>query len=503
MRKRQAGILLPVFSLPGPYGMGSLGSFAYQFIDALAQANQSIWQILPLCPPGYGGSPYSSQSAQAGNPLFIDLDNLMKRGWIEASQLQGLDWEAQSPYIDYEAVSQSKHQALRYAYATFCTHVSRDSFEQFRASNPWVRDYALFLALSHEFRHKPWQEWPKELSHREPQALARVTADLREEIEFHEFCQWVFETQWNELHDYATGKGIKILGDIPIYVSLDSADTWANPQLFQLGSDFYPEKVAGVPPDGFSATGQIWGNPLYDWPAHQRSDFSWWKERIGRQLQRVDILRIDHFRGLESYFAIPADATSAVAGTWEPGPGIDFFTALEKQLGTLPLVLEDLGYLTPAVEDLRNATGQPGIQLIQFAFDSREPADYWPHEIPKNSVVYTGTHDNDTLQGWFASLAPEDQELARIYCGASHIAIEDMPQCFIARAMTSVADTCIIPAADYLGLDSSARINTPGQMQGNWGWRLSQSDWNAYPWDEIAQLTAISGRAPGTHHTQH
>lgn len=497
MSSRCAGVLLPVFSLPGAYGIGTLGQAARDFIDQLAAAGQRIWQILPLCPPGYGASPYSSHSTNAGNPWFIDLDSLVAKNCLAPHELAALDWGDEPNRVNYAKVEAAVSQALHLACSRAGKWRESAAFVAFHEEHPWVADYALFMALKTHFGGVSWLEWPAEFRHRDPEALERARRELAREIEFHQFSQWIFDTQWEALHRYAAAKGVQILGDIPIYVSLDSVDTWVHPELFQLDSDSLPSHVAGVPPDGFSATGQIWGNPLYDWEAHRREDFHWWKQRLRVQLRRVDLLRIDHFRGLESYFAVPAGAKTAGAGHWEPGPGLEFFHAMEAELGELPLVLEDLGYLTPEVHRLREATGKPGMQLIQFAFDSREPANYWPYEMPRNAVVCTGTHDNNTLRGWFATLSEPDQAQARLYCAAETTAEAELPRCFVTLAMTSVADTCIIPLADYLGLGAEARINTPSVVGGNWEWRLSPEQAAAIPWQCIAQLTEVSGRYSG------
>lgn len=495
MAKRRAGVLLPVFSLPSPYGIGTMGQAAIKLIDDLAAAGQRIWQILPLCPPGYGASPYSSYSTHAGNPLFIDLDSLVERGWLAPHELAALDWGDNPTKVDYEKVNVALDQALHLARSRAGQWRSDPDFVAFHERNFWVADYALFMALKKKFHDVSWLEWPADIRNREPAALEAARTELAAEIEVHEFAQWVFETQWEAIHQHARAKGIEILGDIPIYVSLDSVDTWVNPELFQLDADRKPQFVAGVPPDGFSATGQVWGNPLYAWPVHQREGFKWWKKRVGQQLRRVDLLRIDHFRGLESYFAVPADSATAATGHWEPGPGIEFFQALEAEFGELPLVLEDLGYLTEEVRQLREDTGKPGIQLIQFAFDSREPASYWPYEMTRNAVVYTGTHDNDTLRGWFTALSPADQRLARTYCSAQNTSEADLPWVFITLAMTSVADTCIIPLADYLGLGSEGRINTPAKVGNNWDWRFTATQSAQIPWEAIMELTQVSGRS--------
>lgn len=496
--RRRAGILLPVFSLPGSRGIGTLGAAARQFIDLLADHDQQIWQILPLCPPGYGGSPYSSYSTHAGNTLFIDLDQLLKAGWLTPEELESLDWGADPRKVDYAALEASSQAALRKAFARCPNFQTDPDYLSFAKRSFWLEDYAMFRAIKQSQGGKSWIDWPEPLRNRNPEALHQIGNELAAEIAFYRFGQWIFDRQWDDLHAYAQKRGVKILGDIPIYVSLDSVDTWVNPALFQLGKDKRPLFIAGVPPDGFSAAGQVWGNPLYNWPKHRDTSFEWWTRRVEVQLKRVDMLRIDHFRGLESYFAIPPEADSAAEGHWEQGPGIEFFRVLSERLGGLPFVLEDLGYLTDEVRRLREDTGLPGLQLIQFAFDSREPANYWPFEMPRNSVVYTGTHDNDTLRGWFASLSEKDQELARTYTASQSVPEADLPEVFVTLALTSVADTCIIPMADYLGLDSSGRINTPAKADGNWSWRMTAADLTAAPWEAIGELTRISGRGAVT-----
>lgn len=496
MGTRQAGVLLPVFSLPSSGGIGTMGHTARRFIDLLAQSGQRIWQILPLCPPDYSGSPYSSHSAHAGNPLFIDMDLLVEQGLLDSADVRGVDWGKDQTKVSYTPVTAAVEALLRLAYER-CPQLSENrEFLSFLTRNPWVEDYALFMALKKHYDGKPWYCWEQGVRDRNEAALEPLRTRLASEIEFHQFTQWIFDSQWESLHAYANAHGIQILGDIPIYVSLDSVDTWVNPELFQLGEDKKPQNVAGVPPDGFSATGQIWGNPLYDWLSHRSEGYSWWKHRIAQQLKRVDLLRIDHFRGLESYFSVPATATSAAAGHWEPGPKQEFFRTLENHFGTLPFILEDLGYLTDAVKQLKDDTGLPGIQLIQFAFDSREPTDYWPYEMPRNSVVYTGTHDNDTVRGWFSSLSTADQKVARRYTSSMDTAEANLPDVFVTLAMTSVADTCIIPLADYLRLGSEARINVPSKTGGNWQWRLSPAQLEQVPWEEIFELTRIAGRCP-------
>ena len=494
MRIREAGILLPVFSLPGKYGIGTLGKSAREFVDRLADSGQNIWQILPLCPAGYGASPYSSYSTHAGNPLFMDIEMLLEDGWVEDGDLRGLQWGSDAARVDYEAVGASSAAVLRRAFVRRQGFWKDHEYQDFAKHNSWLEDFGLFMALKEKFGGISLLDWPAPFRDRDAQTIRNAREELREEVAYHCFVQWLFQRQWDALHDYAKARQVKILGDIPIYVSLDSVDTWVNPTLFQLRDDKQPDFVAGVPPDGFSAVGQVWGNPLYDWNEHRNQGFEWWLRRVETHLKRVDMLRIDHFRGLESYFAIPAGAPSAAAGHWEQGPGMEFFTRLAEHIGPLPFVLEDLGYLTEEVIRLREETQMPGIQLIQFAFDSREPGSYWPYAMSPNSVVYTGTHDNDTVRGWLDALAPADLAAARTYTATLDTPLEDLTWVFITLAMTAVADTCIIPMGDYLGLGSEGRINVPSQAEGNWSWRMTPEQLQGAPWDRIRQLTQVSGR---------
>ena len=442
MRTREAGILLPVFSLPGKYGIGTLGKSAREFVDRLADSGQNIWQILPLCPAGYGASPYSSYSTHAGNPLFIDIEMLLEDGWVEDGDLRGLQWGSDAARVDYEVVGASNATVLRRAFVRRQGFWKDHEYQDFAKHNSWLEDFGLFMALKEKFGGISLLDWPAPFRDRDAQTMRN----------------------------------------------------WVNPTLFQLRDDKQPDFVAGVPPDGFSAVGQVWGNPLYDWNEHRNQGFEWWLRRVETHLKRVDMLRIDHFRGLESYFAIPAGAPSAAAGHWEQGPGMEFFTRLAEHIGPLPFVLEDLGYLTEEVIRLREETQMPGIQLIQFAFDSREPGSYWPYAMSPNSVVYTGTHDNDTVRGWLDALAPADLAAARTYTATLDTPLEDLTWVFITLAMTAVADTCIIPMGDYLGLGSEGRINVPSQAEGNWSWRMTPEQLQGAPWDRIRQLTQVSGR---------
>lgn len=487
---RQAGVLMPVFSLPGPWGIGSLSAHAERFIHDLAAAGQSLWQILPTGPTGYGDSPYQSFSTFAGNPYFIDLDDLVAQGLLSAADLAALNWGTSPDRIDYGAIYHSRNQALRWAFEHSTGFETDPDFQSFAAGAAhWLDDYASYMTIKASQDHHPWTQWPTGLRHRDPQALGAVAERYPAEMAYHRWTQWVFATHWARIRRCAHQAGVRIIGDIPIYVALDSADAWAHTELFDLDQELTPRQVAGVPPDGFSPTGQLWGNPLYDWPRHAADGYAWWASRLRHQMGLVDIVRLDHFRGLESYFAIPQGESDAHNGVWRPGPGLDFFQAIREQLGEVPMIAEDLGYLTQDVTDLRDRAGLPGMQLLQFAFDSRESSDYWPHNFSRDTVVYTGTHDNDTLLGWFDSLSAADQERAHRYLHNWWTPRDELVWDFITAAQRSVARTCIIPMADYLGLGSQARINTPSRSGGCWRWRMSEQ---AFTKELIARMAALT-----------
>jgi 4-alpha-glucanotransferase len=489
-------VLLPVFSLPGPWGIGSFSQHARRFVEHLARAGQSIWQILPLGPTGFADSPYQSFSTFAGNPYFIDLADLVDQGLLGTAELDELDWGDDPTRVDYGKLFQARPEVLRRAHARASGYTADAGYQRFTAGAAgWLDAYALFMTIKQTQGGAPWTQWPTDLAQRQPDALDRIADQYADQLDYHRWVQWVFATQWADLHRFATRAGVQILGDTPIYVAMDSADTWANPELFELDEQLVPSQVAGVPPDGFSAGGQLWGNPLYDWEVHRSSGFAWWIERLRYQLEALDILRIDHFRGLESYWAVPYGATDASGGNWRPGPGIDFFTAIANALDALPLVAEDLGYLTDAVRELREAAGLPGMQIIQFAFDSRERGNYWPHNYARETVVYTGTHDNPTLQQWFASLSAADQQRSREYLHNWWTPPELLHWDFITLAMRTVGDTVVVPMADYLGLGAEGRINTPSVACGNWRWRMGAEDFDDALVDRIARLTTLAERS--------
>ena len=498
--KRKSGILLPVASLPSPCGIGCFSKEAYEFVDFLAAAGQSYWQILPLGQTGYGDSPYQSFSTFAGNPYFIDPVSLCDKGWLKQSELKKYDFGDDPQYVDYEKIWKSRFKMLHAAYRrspyTLSAPDSKDrqAFEAFiEEKKDWLPDYALFSALKDRQKGKSFLEWPKPLRTRQDKALKKAKEELAEEIRFVEFQQYLFFAQWHALRSYAAERGIKIIGDIPIYVALDSADTWASGDLFQLDEDGQPTQVAGCPPDAFSATGQLWGNPLYRWEYHKKTGYTWWMNRLRNCFDLYDIVRIDHFRGFDEYYAIPYGDATAEFGHWEKGPGFDFIGLVKRAFGKDKVIAEDLGFLTPSVLSLVKKSGFPGMKVLQFAFDSREESDYLPHNYPRNCVVYTGTHDNETMAGWCRTVKRADYRFAKKYLGFS--GGKDPQVHFIRAALSSVADTAIIPIQDYLGLGSEARINTPSTLGGlNWKWRLLPDQLTDDLAASIREMTRLYGR---------
>lgn len=466
---RSGGILMPIFSLPGPYGIGTMGAAARRFVDFLKAAGQRYWQILPICPTSYGDSPYSSFSTFAGNPYLIDLDQLCLDGLLEKDEYAGLDWGEGK--VHYDRLYQLRYPVLRLAFGRFARNVP-DDFSDFCRENPWLGDYALFMALKDENGGKPWQEWPEPLRRREPKALEKARADHSEDLAFWKCVQYLFYRQWRELKRYANDNGVSIIGDLPIYVAGDSADVWANPGQFQLDEDLKPVEVAGCPPDGFSADGQLWGNPLYDWDKLKAEGYGWWMDRIEHQCNIYDVLRIDHFRGFEAYYAIPYGEDTARNGHWRYGPGMDFFRAVEARVGKQPIIAEDLGFMTDGVRQLLSDSGFPGMKVMEFAFDSRENSDYLPHNYPRNCVVYTGTHDNDTVLGWLESASEEDVTFATEYLRLTPE--EGFHWGMMRGAWSSVGDLAVVQMQDVLGLGSEGRINTPSTVGQNWMWRMEE-----------------------------
>ena len=467
---RKSGILMHITSLPNPYGVGSMGKCAYDFVDFLAEAGQSYWQILPLSPTGYGNSPYQSFSAFAGNHYLIDLDLLVGEGLLKQEEVDAICWSKEECRVDFGCLYQNRGRLLQLAYERFTPDEAFYGFVTLNAD--WLEDYALFMTFKERFRGKDWQNWSISLMMRLPEILQSYRKELARSLQFHYFLQYKFFQQWDALRGYANEKGIRIIGDVPIYVPLDSADVWANPRLFQLDSGGRPRAVAGCPPDSFSADGQLWGNPLYDWKKMKETGYDWWIRRLAAAARMYDVVRLDHFRGFESYWAIPAGEKTAAGGSWQPGPGMDFIRAIRNALPDLDFIAEDLGFVTPEVRQLQEESGYPGMKVLQFAFDSREAADYLPHTYPVNSVCYSGTHDNLTMVQWFREAAPEDVAMARAYLGLNEE--EGLVPGMIRGCMGSVSKLCVIQMQDYLELGASARMNFPGTLSGdNWTWRAS------------------------------
>ncbi len=476
--QRSSGLLLHPTSLPGPYGIGGLGEEACRFVDFLADSRQSLWQILPLVPVGYGNSPYQSPSSFAGNPLLIDPDVLLRERYLRKEDLQPLP-VFPSDRVDYEAAGRYKERVLGAAFRTFRTAPpdgAREAFEAFSAENAgWLDDYALYSALRAAFasagREGGWSGWPEELVRRKPQALRAWQERLAEEVLEQQFRQFLFYGQWAEVKRYANEKGVRIVGDIPIFVSYDSAEVWAHPELFQLRQDRSPRVVAGVPPDYFSETGQLWGNPLYNWERMRSDGFAWWVARLRHMLRLVDIVRIDHFRGFQASWEIPAEEKTAVKGRWIETPGMEFFRAAERELGRLPIIAEDLGLITPEVHALRELLGFPGMKVLQFAFGEDEFNPYLPHNYEPRCAVYTGTHDNNTTIGWYRSLPEGTRDHVRRYLARDG---HDVAWDFIRLAWSSVAGMALTTPQDLLGLGEEGRMNLPSTPSGNWGWRLGE-----------------------------
>jgi 4-alpha-glucanotransferase len=491
---RTSGVLLPITSLPSRYGIGSFSKEAFEFVDQLKKGGQKNWQILPLGPTGYGDSPYQSFSTYAGNPYYIDLEALIEEGLLTREECDSYDFGSNPQYVDYEKIYFSRFDILRKAFYRFQPN---EDFAAFVEENSfWLEDYSLYMAIKNSCGGISWSEWDEDLKHRNPDALARKREELADEIQFFRFQQYEFRKQWKKLKTYANENGIRIIGDIPIYVAFDSADTWANPQLFQFDKEGTPIAVAGCPPDAFSATGQLWGNPLYRWEYHKETGYQWWIQRLRYCFTLYDVVRVDHFRGFDEYYAIPYGDKTAEFGKWELGPGLELFEAAKRELGEMDIIAEDLGYLTESVLQLVKDTGYPGMKILQFAFDSREESDYLPHNYSSNCVVYTGTHDNDTVLGWLDEMAAEDLEFAKQYMNNADTAKEDLPWDFIRLALASVADKAIIPIQDYLCLGGEARINRPSTLGINWKWRLLPGQIKDEMLEKMKEMTKLYGRLP-------
>ena len=490
--KRSSGILMPIFSLPSPYGIGTLGKAAYAFIDFLAAAGQSYWQILPVGPTSYGDSPYQSFSTFAGNPYFIDLDLLIKEGLLKKSEVANIDWGDDSEAVDYEKVYNNRFQVLRKAFARGFEK-DRAAFAAFEKENAWLEDYALYMAVKKHFGMQCWTEWEEEaIRLHKPEAVQQYREKLSEDVAFYAYLQFLFYNQWEKLRAYAKENGIGIIGDVPIYVALDSADVWANPKYFQLDEKNIPLEVAGVPPDYFSEDGQLWGNPLYNWEYMKAEGYGWWIRRIDGAGKLYDVVRIDHFRGFESYWAVPYGEKTAKKGKWVKGPGIELVKTLTNWFPQISFIAEDLGILTEEVRALLKESELPGMKVLEFAFDGKQASNYMPHRFERNCVCYTGTHDNTTLAAWLKEAGPKELAQAKKYLGLN--SAEGFRWGVIRGGMSSTAALFMAQMQDYLGLGASARINTPGTDTGNWRWRMKEGAAGKKLAKEIAAMVTMYER---------
>lgn len=488
---RESGILMHITSLPGPYGVGTMGKQAFAFVDFLRKSGQKCWQILPLSPTGYGDSPYQSCSAYAGNHYLIDLEMLVAEGLLERGELERIQWYSQESRVDFGLLYQNRLNVLRMAYRNFHDWEAYDHFCKENAE--WLPDFALYMALKDKFNGAPWYVWEKELKFRQPEALDAASAELEDNIRFYCFVQYLFYKQWSALRSYAHANGVRIIGDVPIYVPYDSVEVWKDPHLFQLDENMAPVRVAGCPPDAFTEDGQLWGNPLYRWDIMKESGYGWWISRLGAAGKLYDVVRLDHFLAFEAYWSVPYGDETARNGRWMPGPGLDFLNAIKEKLPELSLIAEDLGFLTQEVLDLRDVSGLPGMKVLEFAFDSREPSTYLPHVYPKNSVCYTGTHDNMTMRQWFETAHPDAIAYATEYMCLSEQ--EGMVWGVIRTAMSSVSELCVIQIQDLLNLGAEARMNFPGTMtNANWTWRAADGFLDESLARKLYNLTRLYGR---------
>lgn len=491
---RASGVLMPVSSIPSEFGIGCFSKEAYDFVDQLAAAGQRYWQILPMGPTGYGDSPYQSCSTFAGNPYFIDLQTLIEDGLLTQEECESCDWGGSPCYVDYEKIYQSRFLLLRKAYDRTDLRGNREYEEFVRQQGHWLLDYALFMAIKDARGGKSWADWPEELQDHQSYAVEQARTELKDEIDFYCFQQYLFSVQWMKLKAYANEKGVYVIGDVPIYVAPDSSDAWANPELFQFDENYRPKAVAGCPPDAFSATGQLWGNPLYHWRKHKEEGYLWWTRRMIRCMEFYDVVRIDHFRGFDEYYSIPYGDKTAENGHWEKGPGLELFHVLNSRIEDLRVIAEDLGFLTESVFKMVRESGYPGMKVLQFAFDESESSCYLPYKYEKNCVVYTGTHDNETTKGWLAGLNSHDSSFVKEYIDCTGKTPEECVWGLIRAAQASVADLCVIPIQDYLCLGNEARMNTPSTLGDNWKWRLAKGQVTEKLLERIRSLTALYGR---------
>jgi 4-alpha-glucanotransferase len=494
--ERSSGLLLHISSLPSYGGIGDFGPAAYAFADFLASAKQRLWQVLPLSPTGYGNSPYAALSAFAGNPSLISLEKLVEAGWIAGERIAGLPGHA--GHVRFEEVEKHKWPLLVEAARNFLAHHDDQQwvrFQRFREENAfWLLDYARYIVLRQRFALGSWSSWPREYAHRDPDTLLRLQQESRDDLEVQQAIQFAFDEQWKALRAYCAERDIRFIGDVAIFVSYDSADVWTHPELFELHEDLSPIRVAGVPPDYFSATGQRWGNPIYRWDVLEERGFDWWVDRMRRAHVLYDIIRLDHFRGFEAFWAIPAEDETAIHGEWVKAPGADLFSTLRDRLGELPLIAEDLGLITREVDALREKFSLPGMRVLQFGFSDRAAHNYLPHRYVANTVVYTGTHDNDTTLGWWQhGITESERNAVYLYLNP---APNDIVWSLIRAASTSVANVCIFPVQDVLVLGSEARMNTPAIPENNWTWRMAPDALKgdqAYGLAQLAELTDRDG----------
>ncbi len=494
---RCAGILMPVASLPSKYGIGDFSQSAYKFIDFLHESGQSIWQILPMGPLSYGDSPYQSPSAFAGNPYFISLDDLKDEGLLYEEEIKAQDFGDEPNKTDYKKLYENRYPLLKKAFNRWLGQEDEDYLCFLSENTYWLDDYTLFMALKECNNGKSWSSWSEDIAKRTPDAIRFYNEALEREKSFHIFLQYKFDRQWKKLKEYANLKNISIVGDIPIYASYDSADVWSHKELFDLNDNLKPNLVAGCPPDGFSEKGQLWGNPIYNWDNHRKEDYLWWTMRLKKCFELYDIVRIDHFRGFDEFYAIPYGDDDATGGNWMKGPSKELFNQIEKKLGKREIIAEDLGFITPSVKKLLSDCGYKGIKVLQFAFDSRDTGDkgeYLPHNYPKNCVAYTGTHDNQTISSWFDTITEEEKTAVRDYLCDWHTPDKLIHKPLIKSVMSSCADLCIIPISDYMGEDDRARINTPGTVGNNWTWRITEEHLSDELKDNILKMTKLYSR---------
>lgn len=492
--KRGAGLLLPISSLPTPYGIGTLGKEAYKFVDYLKKAGQSYWQVLPVGPTSYGDSPYQSFSAFAGNPYFIDLDYLVQEGLITKKDIKSYPWGDNEEYIDYATIYESRFKVLHKAYEA-SNHKDTKEYKEFLENNSiWIDDYSMYMAVKAHFNNQEWLAWDNDIKMRTPEAMKKYSEMLSDEVDFWKFCQFKFFEQWNKIRKYANDNGIEIIGDIPLYIALDSADVWANKDLFELDEDVKPINVAGVPPDAFSADGQLWGNPLYDWKKMEETDFAWWKARMSSNSKLYDIIRIDHFIGVVRFYSIPAGETTAKKGVWREGPATKLVDAINTAIGDAKIIAEDLGVAMQEVKDVLAYSGYPGMKIIEFAFGSDATNEHLPHNYNPNMVVYGGTHDNETVMGYFSAQTAKELKYAYKYMGIS--TKKEITDAVLRTAYASVASVAIFQVQDVLGLGNEARMNTPSTVGNNWKWRMPAGALTSEHAKKLVKLATLYGRLP-------